>query len=101
MPCVKWHLNNMDIKNFAIFKLPLEEGKTYTEKDPSHQIAIKDGEKWRTIGRCWTRDGKSGKFLSCLLSKPYKNYSGYSIVEEKPEPTIDPVTGIDCNNIGF
>lgn len=89
------------MKSFIVTKIQLEEGKEYNEKSPTHKMSMKDGEKWKEIGKCWTRDGQNGKFLSCMLSKPYKNYSGYEIIEEKGQPTIDPESGIDCNDIGF
>jgi uncharacterized protein (DUF736 family) len=89
------------MKSFIVTKINLEEGKEYTEKSPTHRLSVKDGEKWKEIGKCWTRDGSNGKFLSCMLSKPYMKYPGYSIVEEKAEPTIDPDSGIDVNEIGF
>lgn len=91
----------MENRSFIITKIPVEEGKDYSEKSPTHKISIKDGEKWITIGKCWTRDGKNGKFLSCMLSRPYMKYSGYHIVEDTPEKNIDPESGIDCNEIGF
>lgn len=88
-------------RSFIVTKIPIEDGKEYTEKDPTHYLQVRVGDKWEIIGKGWTKDNKGGKFLSCQFSRPYKNYKGYYIETEDAEPTIDPETGVDCNDVGF
>ena len=74
------------IKNFAIFKA--KEGKS--DKSPTHNISAKIGEEYVNIGACWTKEGQSGKFLSCKLQDVYvdhtdrtKTRKGFAIIDEK------------------
>lgn len=64
-------------KNFAIFK---REKKN--EKEPDYNISMKIGEKYVTVGGCWLKEGKSGKFFSCKLSNAYGDKEGYSITTD-------------------
>lgn len=72
-------------------------------KLPSHSISIKVGEEFITVGACWTKEMKNGgKFLSCKLQDAWvstedgkKSRRGYGIIEDKPEPIIDPSDGRD------
>ena len=74
------------IKNFSIFKA--KEGKS--DKSPTHSISAKIGEEYLTIGACWTKESKGGKYLSCKLQDVYvdhtdrsKTRKGYAIADEK------------------
>jgi uncharacterized protein (DUF736 family) len=74
------------IKNFSIFKLKEQKN----EKSPTHTISAKIGEEYVTIGCCWTKEGKGGKFLSCKLQDVYvdhtdntKTKKGFAIADEK------------------
>lgn len=74
------------IKNFSIFKNKASEN----EKLPTHSISAKIGEEYVTIGACWTKEGKGGKYLSCKLQDVYvdkndrtKTKKGYAIADEK------------------
>lgn len=70
------------MQNFTIFKVKDHNGD---EKKPTHSISAKIGEEFVYIGRCWTKDGNNGKFLSCSLDKPYQDKPGYTIEVELPE----------------
>lgn len=59
------------IKNFAIFKNKPSEN----EKAPSHALSAKIGEQYLNIGSAWTKEGKSGKFLSVQLSNAYVDHT--------------------------
>ena len=75
-------------KIFAIFK-----NEKKSDKAPDYNISVKVGEKHETIGGCWLKEGKSGKFFSCKFSEPYGDRKGYEISESKPEtmkPAITP-----------
>jgi len=74
------------IKNFSIFKNKPSDN----EKLPTHSISAKYGDEYVTIGACWTKDGKNGKFLSCKLQDAYvdhtdrtKTKKGFAIADEK------------------
>ena len=67
--------------NFTIFKVKDHDG---SEKQPTHSISMKVGEEYLYVGKCWTKDGKAGKYLSCSLDKPYKDKPGYTIEVELP-----------------
>lgn len=74
------------IKNFSIFKNKPSDN----EKLPTHSISAKIGEEYVTIGGCWTKEGKSGKYLSCKLQDVWVDHSdrtkcrkGYAIADEK------------------
>lgn len=89
------------IKNFSIFK----QDNKGSEKLPTHAISTKVGEDYVTIGACWTKDGKAGKYLSCKLSDVWvdakdntKSRKSYVIVAEEEielpkEPITDPSDG--------
>lgn len=68
-------------KVFAIFKA----NEKKNEKSPDYNISIKVGEKYETIGGCWIKEGKNGKFFSCKMSEPYGQRKGYEIAESKSE----------------
>lgn len=71
------------IKNFTIFKVKDHDGD---EKKPTHSISMKPGEgEFVYCGKCWTKEGKSGKYLSCSLDKPYNDKPGYTIEVELPQ----------------
>ena len=76
------------MKNFSIFKLKSSDN----EKAPTHTISAKIGEEYVTIGCCWTKEGKNGKFLSCKVQDAYVNSAdrtktkkGFTIVDEQPD----------------
>jgi uncharacterized protein YpuA (DUF1002 family) len=73
---------NEKIQNFSIFKVKEHNGD---EKQPTHSISTKIGDKYVYIGRCWTKDSANGKFLSCSLDKIYKDKPGYTIEIDLPE----------------
>lgn len=76
------------IKNFSIFKNKPSDN----EKLPTHSISTKIGEEFVTIGACWTKESKGGKYLSCKLQDVYVDHTdrtkvkkGFEIVEEVPK----------------
>lgn len=71
-----------NIKNFSIFKVKDHDGDP---KKPTHSISTKIGEKYEYIGKCWTKDGNNGKYLSCSLDKPYNGKPGYHVEVDLPE----------------
>lgn len=82
----------MNIKNFSIFKNKPSDN----EKLPTHSISANVGTKetpeYVTIGACWTKEGKGGKFLSCKLQDAFvdhtdrtKTKKGFAIVDESPQ----------------
>lgn len=80
------------IKNFSIFKNKPSDN----EKLPTHSISAKIGEEYVTIGACWTKEAKNGKYLSCKLQDVYvdhtdrtKTRKGFAIVDEKLIPKED------------
>lgn len=79
------------INNFSIFK----NEKKQKANEPDYSISAKIGEKYTNIGGCWIKEGKSGKYISCQLSKQYKDRSGFQIIpldDDKEEyPTEDKV----------
>lgn len=85
------------INSFSIFK----NEPTDNPKSPTHSISAKIGEEYRTIGKCWTKDGAKGKFLSCQLSDVYQDKPGYEIELKLPQTNkpvvkvIDPANGRD------
>lgn len=87
------------LKNFMIFK----RKNNGNDKAPTHAISTKIGEEFIELGSCWTREANNGsKFLSCKLSDAWvstednkKTRRGYGIIEDKPEPIIDPSDGRD------
>lgn len=87
------------IKHFSIFRA--KEGGS--DKAPTHNISAKIGEEFVNIGGCWTKEGKSGKYLSCKLQDVWvdhtdrsKTRKGFAIADEKQiltdEPTNAPET---------
>ncbi len=56
------------IKSFFVFK-----NKTDKEKAPTHTLSAKVEDSFVEIGAGWTKEGKSGKFISAQLSKPYQD----------------------------
>ena len=70
----------MSIKNFSIFKV----NEKKNEKSPDYSISVKHNDKYVTIGGCWLKDGKSGKYFSCKLSDGYKEIRGFSITLDEP-----------------
>lgn len=88
------------IKSFSIFKVQNKK----SDKDPDYRISAKIGEEYKEIGAGWIKDGKSGKYVSCQLSKPYKDRKGFQIVfETTPDPTLGEVdeSVIDPDKIDF
>lgn len=85
------------IKNFSIFK----NKQSDNEKLPTHSLSAKIGEEFVTIGACWTKEGKAGKYLSCKLQDVYvdhtdrtKTRKGYAIADEKTIQLPDaPISG--------
>jgi uncharacterized protein (DUF736 family) len=79
------------IKNFSIFK----NKEVKNDKQPTHSISANVGTtenpEYVSIGACWTKEGKGGKFLSCKLQDVYVDHTdrtkikkGFSIEEDKP-----------------
>lgn len=97
------------IKNFSIFK----QDNKGNEKLPTHAISTKIGDDYVTIGACWTKDSKAGKYLSCKLSDVWvdtkdstKSRKSYVIVAEEEielpvEKLIDPSDGRDLTDNPF
>jgi len=83
------------ITNFSIFKVADHDGDP---KKPTHSISTKVGEKYEYIGKCWTKDGAKGKFLSCNLDTPYKEKAGWKIEPELPQAS-EPVITMDGRDI--
>lgn len=90
------------IKNFSIFKAKQSDNP----KLPTHVISTKIGEEYVNIGGCWTKDGKSGKYLSCKLADAWvdskdntKSRKSYVIVAEEDIelPKIEDTRAIDEN----
>lgn len=67
------------IKNFSLFK----NNNKKKDNDPDYRISAKIGETFTDIGACWIKDGNKGKYVSCQLSKPYKEKIGFVVVEEE------------------
>lgn len=86
------------IKNFSIFKVKEHDGDP---KKPTHSISTKVGEKYEYVGKCWTKENGTGKYLSCSLDKEYNGKPGYSITKDPKETSIDPETGIDTADMAF
>lgn len=97
-------------KNFSIFKnTHKKEGSTA----PDYKMSTKVGEEFVECGACWLKDSpKGGKYFSCKLSDLYVDKEkgtarqGFDLiaeplVEEKKEPCIDPVSGVNCAEIPF
>ncbi len=59
------------IKHFAIFKNKPSEN----EKAPTHVLSAKIDDKYINIGSAWTKEGKSGKFLSAKLADVYVDHT--------------------------
>jgi len=77
------------INQFAIFKV----GEKKSDKQPDYRLSAKVGEEYVEIGAGWIKEGKGGsKFISCQLSKPYKDKKGYGLEEVKSDT---PPTGND------
>lgn len=66
------------MKNFTIFKVTEKKH----EKAPDYSISTKVDDKYITIGGCWLKEGKSGKFFSCKLSDTYQDRAGFSLVKD-------------------
>ena len=82
-----------NIKSFSIFK----SKPSNNPKAPSHNISANVGTKenpeYINIGACWTKEGNSGKFLSCKLQDGWKDHTdnsktrvGFAIVDENAIP---------------
>lgn len=88
------------IKNFSIFKVD----KKNKDNDPDYRISAKIGDEYKEIGAGWIKDGSKSKYISCQLSKPYKDRKGFQIVfETTPDPTLGEVdeSVIDPDKIDF
>ena len=70
---------------FSIFKIADHDGDP---KKATHSISMKIGDKYEYIGKCWTKDGTKGKYLSCSLDKPYKEKPGYKIEVAQPDEDL-------------
>lgn len=84
-------------KNFAIFKA--KEKKN--DKSPDYTISIKHNDKYITIGGCWLKEGKAGKFFSCKLSDGYKDIRGFSIAQDDKAVGQEAKEEIQASNIPF
>lgn len=78
------------IKNFSIFKNKPSENDKLPTHNISANIGTKEKPEYVNIGACWTKDGASGKFLSCKLQDVYvdhndrtKTKKGFAIADEK------------------
>jgi len=70
-------------RSFTILKVKDHDGDM---KKPTHKMSMKIAQDAFTfVGSCWTKEGKSGKYLSCSFDKPYKDKLGYVIQAEKGE----------------
>jgi hypothetical protein len=99
------------MKNFSIFK----NQPNTNEKAPTHTISANVGTKeqpeYVTIGSCWTKEAKNGKFLSCQLQDEYvdhndktKTRKGYKIVDEvavRDNETGEVIPDSVMDDIGF
>ncbi len=82
------------IKNFSIFRNKPNDN----EKLPTHSISAKIGDEYVTIGGCWTKEAKNGKYLSCKLQDVWVDHSdrskcrkGFAIADEKQIALDKPV----------
>lgn len=64
------------IDSFSIFRITDKQA----DHLPDYRINAKIGEEYREIGAGWVKSGKTGKYISVKLSKPYKGKQGYTIV---------------------
>lgn len=75
------------MKNFAIFRNTNKQ----SDNEPDYRISAKIGDNYEEIGAGWTKEGKSGKFISCQLRKSYKDKKGLIISEEQEEINPDDI----------
>lgn len=74
----------MGITQFSCWR----NDKKENEKSPDYKLTTKDGDRWITIGAGWVKSAGDKKYISFSLSKPYKEQSGYRIIEDKPDERI-------------
>lgn len=67
------------IQSFSIFKNTKKEKET----QPDYKLSAKINDEYVEIGAGWIKDGKSGKFISVQLKKPYDSRDGYEIIPIK------------------
>lgn len=89
------------ITNFSIWKN--KDKKTDTQ--PDYRIAAQINGDFVEIGAAWKKESKgesAENYISCSLSKPYKEKSGYRICEEKADTRVAPEDqGIRAEDITF
>lgn len=77
------------IQNFSIFKVDNKK----QDKDPDYRISVKLGDEYVEAGAGWIKTSPKGtKYISCRLSKPYKNRKGFVLAStdmEEALPVID------------
>jgi uncharacterized protein (DUF736 family) len=70
------------INNFSCFKVTEKKN----ENSPDYRLTAKVGEEYVDVGAGWVKDGKSGKYISFQLSKPYQDKSGFALVATDAVP---------------
>ena len=100
------------VKNFSIFKNSKKLPNTpFPDYEISVNLGTKEQPEYVNCGGCWIKDGAKGKFFSCKLSDAYindtKSRPGFSIVadhelgEIAKEPVLDPVSGVNVQDMPF
>lgn len=80
--------HHFKMNNFSIFKNTRKE----KENHPDYNISMKIDDEFVNIGACWLKDGKSGKYFSCQLTKPYNGSNGFEIAQIVPDTDPAPKT---------
>ncbi len=73
------------ITQFSIFKNTRKEKET----QPDYTLSAKIGEQFIEIGSAWLKEGKTGKYFSVSLKKPYQDKNGYFIESYKQGEVSD------------
>lgn len=82
------------IKNFSIFKVDNKN----KDNDPDYRISAKVGDEYKEIGAGWIKEGPKSKYISCQLSKPYKDRKGFVItIESTPDPALGEISADQIN----
>ncbi len=73
------------INNFAIFKNVDKKKDTQPDYRLSINVGTKEQPQYIDAGGIWMKEGKNGKFMSGMMSKPFNDKSGWTIIEVKPD----------------